>query len=257
MSIAYLADGFSASSFPWLSLIAGAGSVVASIAAMFGATRARQIETESRVDEARELVLQVSERAEEARGRLRRFDEHWFDELEDSPEIDSQHFAATIEARTASVADRQAEVYMRHLKGTLAYAERTRLVATVAVVLGLIALITGFGVALFAAVDVGVFTAACGALTTGIGALAFKSLSSAEANANESFGKLNDVVSVAEQVRASVELAMRVTDPRRRDELLTAISLSVVFRNAPAAELIPRDLVRQTLHLPEQEEPGE
>ncbi|WP_372024109.1 hypothetical protein ACBG85_17025 [Rhodococcus sp. NyZ502] len=236
----------------WYSTVAAVAATTATVGAAVGAliaARERGLDSEQTLDQAEALARRAHKVANNAKAQLSERLETSQPELEaaeDSSHPSLQYFdvshhtdilVASLEADFSSIADEQAQIYLAHLRGAESQNNKLRAVSLWVGLVGILAIFAGCGVTMFAAVDIGVFTAACGAVSTGVGALIFKQANAAEEVAAQNFAKLNESVAESERLRRAVSLVSQLSDQSQREHILSTIALSLVFDGAAPAEL--------------------
>ncbi|MDV6303724.1 MULTISPECIES: TRADD-N-associated membrane domain-containing protein [Rhodococcus] len=139
---------------------------------------------------------------------------------------------AEIKSNIDEFTTKRANLYLNHLRSAERQNSILRLLSIASIILGLAVVILGVGLALFSALDVGIFTGVCGAVPTIFGSLIFQRADAAEKVANENFAHLNQAVNDSNRLNQSLSIAANLKDEAQREYVFSTIALSLVMQSS-------------------------
>ncbi|MBF6176119.1 TRADD-N-associated membrane domain-containing protein [Nocardia blacklockiae] len=152
---------------------------------------------------------------------------------EESAEVS---LARRLEDQIDEVMRSQVDLYVTHLNETWRQNRVMRWISGISIILGVLLVVFGVAWAMFSTINVGIFSAICGAVPAAIAKLAFNRAEAAERSASENFAVLNKAVSSANRIRQAVSLALKLNSADQREYVLSTIALSMSLGGEPETQ---------------------
>lgn len=156
-----------------------------------------------------------------------------------TPQDSSTRFIESIGQAAAKTSAAQADLYLEHQKRALALHSQYQQASLHVGIFGFLVILLGAVLTYVAGLDVGVLTAASGAIAEGAAALLFRQADKIDARATDLSSKLYLSVERSEALRQTLGVAAMITDEQTRNRIYATIALQGAITDSEAVELPP------------------
>ncbi|WP_143035843.1 TRADD-N-associated membrane domain-containing protein [Lentzea fradiae] len=160
------------------------------------------------------------------------------DENDDSIRFDPDQLTKLLVAKAAESNSRDTNLYTRYADEAVFRSKVSYWIALSIGILGVLVILSGVALSLFAKLDVAIVAGVVGALETSIGALLYRRSDSADKRAGEWFEKASSNLDNSDSLQRALGIAETISDSTMKDRIRALAGLGQLFPGEEVAVLL-------------------